>query len=102
MTPSEFSSALHEFLEQEHLSQKDFAKQVGISQPRLSEWKNGKMSRLPLKAKEAIRRIEIYRKSERSSIPDDIQRAVKNTWDGSEAHAKAIAKVIESLAALKL
>lgn len=101
MTPLEFAHALDQFLEQNQLTQKTFAEQVGISQPRLSEWKNGKMKRLPSRAKVAVSFIEDYRKCEKSVIPDEIQKAVKGTWDGTDAHAKAIATVIESLAGLR-
>lgn len=102
MTHLEFARALEKFLEQNHLTQKEFAKQAGISQPRLSEWKNGRMKRLPSRAAEAIRFIEDYRKDERTAIPERIQKAVKETWDGTDSHAKAIAVVIESLAALRI
>ena len=79
------------------MSQNCFAKQIGISQPRLSEWLSCKMKRTPLKAKKALIIIENYRNQKYKTLPQVIEKSIRRIWDGTEQHAIAIACVIESL-----
>ncbi len=97
MQEDSFADRLREFMRVNHLSQKDVAKEVNISQASVSR----ALSRVPQRQGKAAARLSIYMQ-ERSNLgfggrgADIVVEAFKSIWDRSEAHAIAIARIIKA------
>jgi transcriptional regulator with XRE-family HTH domain len=86
------------------ISQAEVAAFVGASQPQVSRILSGS----GLRATRLFEDICLYAErleggvtAEAVRANDDLVNALRETWDGSASHAKALAIVIRSLAALR-
>lgn len=91
-------------LRRHKISQGELADIVGASQPQVSRVLNARV----LRATRLYEEICLYAERLDGGVTADAVRendilvnALKETWDGSDAHAKALAVVIRSLAALR-
>ena len=87
------------------VTQDDIAEVVGASQPQVSRVLKGD----GLRATKLLEEICLYAErfeggvtSEAVQSNKDLVEALRVTWDGSAEHARALAVVIRSLAALRL
>lgn len=86
------------------LSQAEVAAFVGASQPQVSRILNGR----GLRATRLFEEICLYAERLEGGVTtdavranDELVNALRDTWDGSAGHAKALAIVIRSLVALR-
>ncbi len=96
-------SLLKAFMDQCHLSQADVAKAVRISQASVSRALAGNAKR------HGGARAKLFRYMQNHTDPDDsstkgnkkVMRAFEAVWDGSEAHALALARIIKASEGLR-
>lgn len=98
------SEALQAFLDKNHLSQMELAKAAKVSQATVSRALSG----VPLKHGRARAKLFTYAQLNGPSGqpppkkgPQRVITAFKRIWDGTEAHATAVAKIIDALEDLK-
>ena len=91
-------------LRQHKISQAELADIVGASQPQVSRILNAK----GLRATRLCEEICLYAERLAGGVSadavrnnDELVEALRDVWDGSDAHAKALAVVIRSLTALR-
>jgi transcriptional regulator with XRE-family HTH domain len=95
---------LREFMSEKGLSQAELAKKARISQATVSRILSGKKAERDGGAR---RRLFIYVEKELglplldSGGRERVVRAFDEIWDGSEAHAFAVARIIDALAGLR-
>jgi len=85
------------------ISQQALAKQLGVSQSQVSRVLSGRTSAFSRLAKDVCNYvIGSVDHVEKSSIAanDDLMNALVEIWDGTPAHARALAVVIRSLGVL--
>ena len=85
------------------ITQAEIASALGASQPQVSRILNGaglRHSRFYEEVCLYVERLAGGVTPERGRANDDLVSALAETWDGSAAHAKALATVIRSLSAL--
>lgn len=86
------------------ISQADIAAHVGASQPQVSRILKGECVRVSRLFEEVCLFVEQFEAGvtvEAVRANKDLIEALRVTWDGSAAHAKALAAVIRSMALLK-
>jgi len=98
------SEALKSFMEEKHLGQVDLARKAGVSQSTVSRALSG----FPLRRGRARSKLFIYaqiKDPERQVVPKKgpqrVMTAFQRIWDGTEAHASAVARIIDALEDLK-
>lgn len=85
------------------ITQADLAAATGASQPQISRLLQGKFSRPSRLLEEVclyVERQEVGVTNDAVRASDELISALSTTWDGSAAHAKALALVIRSLSTL--
>ena len=85
------------------ITQADIAAQVGASQSQVSRVLQGRGQRESRLFEEVclfVERFDVGVTPDAVRANEDLISALKVTWDGSAAHAKALAAVIKSLAVL--
>jgi len=97
--PSSVATALSEWWEHSSDTQESISEITGVDQSQVSRILSGDFVRITPKVKAVCKYAKItlikeYADPTKSPI---LIEALKTTWDGSEQHAKAIAKVIQSL-----
>jgi len=95
---------LRAFMRARGLTQAALAKQARVSQSTVSR----ALSKSPLKHSDAHRRLCLYAGLENAIDKDStakginlVHSAFEKIWDGSDAHAVAVAKIIEALGTLR-
>jgi hypothetical protein len=87
----DLSSAVISLLRQEGISQRELADRVGVSQATVSRAARGH----PLRPGAARGRLLVYLREHRGlSAAEPIFAAVGEIWDGSDAHAVALAQLL--------
>ncbi len=89
----DLSKAIANFLDREGISQTALAKRVGVSQPTVSRV----VKRLPVRRTSAYQRLFSYMQqysAVQAVSGNPVMDAVRDTWDGSEEHADALARLI--------
>lgn len=85
------------------ITQSQIAEALGVSQGQISRILRGKIRRVSRLFKEAclfVERMDCGVSADAISENDDLINALMETWNGSSAHAKALAAVIRSTKAL--
>lgn len=85
------------------LTQQEIAQALGASQSQVSRILNSagvKRSRLLEEVCLYVERLDVGVTAEAVRNNDDLIDALRNTWNGTAAHAKALSAVIRSLAVL--
>jgi transcriptional regulator with XRE-family HTH domain len=91
------SAAINALLTQERISQATLASRAGVSQPTVSRAARG----LALGPGPAKTRLLAYLRDQGVTVGDGaILSAVNEIWDGSEAHAAALAHLVRASRAL--
>jgi ribosome-binding protein aMBF1 (putative translation factor) len=81
------------FLEREGMSQAELAQRVGVSQATVSR----AMNQQALRPSPARARLSTFMQEQKVEPgPDTAFRAVKEVWDGSSAHAAALARLVRA------
>lgn len=86
------------------ITQQQIAKATGISQSQVSRILSGATRN----QSKAYRRVCVYvERFERTNGPDpaknsEIMDALRSTWDGTEPHAKLLARILKDLGELRL
>lgn len=96
-------SALRAAVKSYGLTQAALARAVGATQGQISRVLRGKSSKRSVVLVEIckyVHTIESGVSVERVRANDELIDAISKTWDGSEAHSRALASVIRSLGAL--
>lgn len=89
----ELQDSIADLLDREGISQKALAKRAGVNQATVSR----AMRRRPLRRTAAYTRLCACMQQPRSATgasADAVLDAVRETWDGSEEHAAALAKLV--------
>ena len=92
-------------LREHKISQAELAAIVGASQPQVSRVLNGRGHRATRLTEEIClyaERLDGGVTADAVCQNEDLVNALKETWDGSDAHAKALAVVIRSLVLLRV
>lgn len=93
------------FLEEQELSQTELAEQAGVSQPTVSRALHNQRERSTSQRQKLIGYIRAQaRRSRRQHYAPGVTRvtnAFERIWDGSEAHARAVASVIDAMVDLR-
>jgi predicted transcriptional regulator len=85
------------------IRQSEIAQVLGASQPQVSRILSGKGvrgSRLTEEVCLYVERLDVGVTADAVRQHDELIESLRATWDGSNAHAKALSTVIRSLAAL--
>lgn len=85
------------------ISQEEIADRIGASQSQVSRVLSGRGRRFSRLSEEVCCHVErLIHEVSISAVRENSEliSAIRETWDGSSAHAKALAAVIRSLAAL--
>lgn len=83
-------STIQATLAREGISQASLAKRAGVSQSTVSR----AMRRIPAKQSSAHRQLVSYMQNRGPLEPPPALDALRQIWDGSEAHAAALARLI--------
>ena len=97
MTLEQFKADLNWYLDETGMSKKALASKAKVCQSQISDWSNGKGVRFTEKAKSVANIIEDYRNSGEAPIPQNIEDAVREVWQGDEKCAEVIANLVYSL-----
>lgn len=84
------ASLLRAFMQSGGMSQAQLADEAGVSQATVSRALEKPIVRMG----RARRRLFIYIQQRRPPVPEVAASAIVSTWDGSEAHAQALADLI--------
>jgi len=85
------------------ITQSEIALALGASQPQVSRILSGKgvrSSRLTEEVCLYVERLDVGVTADAVRQHDELIESLRTTWDGSNAHAKALSTVIRSLAVL--
>jgi len=89
------------FIEENELSQADLARRAGVSQPTVSRALQGRRRRSTLQRRKLLEYIRSRTGQPRGRryAPgvDQVASAFERIWDGSKAHAQAVANVIDAM-----
>lgn len=85
------ASEIRELLSREGLSQSMLAQRAGVSQSAVSRAVSGSAMR---NGRARRKLVEYMRQAQGLPAPRPTLNAIAATWDGSEAHAEALAKLI--------
>lgn len=93
------------FLEENELSQADLARDAGVSQPTVSRALRGRRERSTSQRRKLIEYVR-GRAREADAPPNAsgvgrVTTAFERIWDGSDAHAQAVASVIDAMVNLR-
>jgi len=98
MQRSNIGSLVREFLEVEGINQVELAKRALVSQSTVSRAIAGRSVRQGA----ARRKLFSYMQEQaKAAMPQPVSRAFRRVWDGSEAHAAALARIIEATESLR-
>lgn len=92
-------------LRQDSRSDSEIARLSGVSQPTIWRLRNQSIARIRASG-QFIKLCAFYQLNElqeplrEASLEGELKGAIMNIWDGSEAHARALIKVIRSLKGL--
>lgn len=86
----ELRDAIAEHLQREGISQKQLAERAGVNQSTVSR----ALQRTSLRRTAAHARLCTYMREHTTASPDPLMDAVRETWDGSQEHAAALAKLV--------
>ena len=103
MTHQHIGERLHAFMKQKGLTQASLAKQSGVSQAsvcRALKVENGKVGPA-LEIIFIFSGIDEYLKSQFNDPRERVLLAFDQIWDGTQAHAESIARVIGAMADLR-
>ncbi|WP_018416539.1 helix-turn-helix domain-containing protein [Teredinibacter turnerae] len=92
-----FQGELNQFLNTSGVSQNTLAKQAGVSQSQISDWKNAAPKRFSRNPKKVMTFIENYRKSDAEQLPEEVVRVVRNFCAGDNERYAFLVRMIESL-----
>jgi transcriptional regulator with XRE-family HTH domain len=93
MNQMELQDAIADLLDREGISQKVLAERAGVDQATVSR----ALKRRPLRRTAAYARLCVCMQQPRSATEasaDPVLDAVRETWDGSQEHAAALAKLV--------
>jgi IS30 family transposase len=93
MVRMELREEIAVFLEREGISQQMLAEAAGVDQATVSR----ALRREPVRRTAAHARLRVYMQQHASGLPAgaaSVLDAVRETWDGSQAHAAALADLI--------
>jgi transcriptional regulator with XRE-family HTH domain len=98
-------SKLVEALKQDSRSDAEISRKSGVSQPTVWRLRSGQHSRLRFsgqfnKLYKFYGLSELRSPPEEASMEEQLKSAIMTLWDGSDAHARALIKVIRSLRGL--
>jgi transcriptional regulator with XRE-family HTH domain len=84
-------SVVRAYLDATGLTQTELASRAGVSQPTVSRAARG------LQARRGDQAARLFRFIHEGPVgPEKVEIAFRSIWDGSEAHAEAVARIIEA------
>lgn len=88
----DIAQAIVDYMAEEAITQDELAQRAKVSQTTVSR----ALRRTPQRQGRAYLRLVIYMQQQRShsAAPDEALSAVNDVWDGSEAHAAALARLV--------
>jgi DNA-binding XRE family transcriptional regulator len=96
---------INTFIEDTGLSQAELAKKAGVSQPTISRCIRNRRERFSSQCRKLVAYIRAHKRtSSRPNYTPGVNRvtnAFARIWDGSDAHARAIANVIDAMVDLR-
>ena len=93
------------FLEENELSQADLARNAGVSQPTVSRALHNRRERSTSQRQKLVKYVRARRR--RTAVEPNasgvvqVTKAFERIWDGSDAHAQAVASVIDAMVNLR-
>lgn len=98
-------SEIKAFLEENELSQADLARNAGVSQPTVSRALHNERERSTSQRQKLVKyvRAQTERAGAAPNAPGvgRVTKAFERIWDGSDAHAQAVANVIDAMVNLR-
>lgn len=97
--PLEISAALRAWSEKNKMTQTAISTRIGLNQSQVSRFLSGDFVRVTDPIKKLCKYAEISLISSKSDPRTNVvlMEALERTWDGSDRHAKLLAKVILAL-----
>jgi hypothetical protein len=87
----DLGALISDYIAKTGLSQAELARRAGVSQSAVSR----AITRHPARMGASRRRLVVYMQQEAPPTePNAVLDAVRETWDGSDAHAAALAKLV--------
>lgn len=97
MTIDEFRAELKAFLTDSGMSKNALALKAGVAQSQVSDWSNGKGARYTVNARKVMMAIENHRMQGGTSIPEEIETAVRQAWGNNPHRKDLICDVLRAL-----